>query len=249
MTAYPEVKINLGLNVLRKRPDGFHDLETLFIPFTGISDVLEIVEADELRFVPSSNVTWDNDLTVRAYDLLRQDYDLPPVEIRLDKRAPVGAGLGSGSSDAAHTLRMLNTMFGLGLEDFRLAEYAARLGSDCAFFIYGKPMIGEGRGEILSPYEIDLSAYEIRVEIPEGVSVSTKEAYSGITPHIPETSLRDALRRPVEEWKDVLFNDFEPSVFALHPEIEALKDKFYDQGAVYAAMSGSGSSVFGLFAK
>lgn len=249
MKVYPEVKINLGLNVLRKRPDGFHDLETLFIPYTGICDELEIVESDQLRFVPSSNVTWDDDLTVRAYNLLKRDFDLPPVEIRLNKKAPVGAGLGSGSSDAAKTLIVLNEMFGLGLDDARLAEYAASLGSDCAFFIYSKPMIGEGRGEILSPYEIDLGAYDIRVEIPQGVHVSTKEAYSGIRPHLPEISLRDALRRPVGEWKDVLFNDFEPSVFALHPEIEALKKSFYDQGAVYAAMSGSGSSVFALFAK
>lgn len=252
MKTCPDVKINLGLHILRCREDGFHDLETLFLPYGGISDGLEIVEAEEFAFRPSANVTWDNDLTVRAYNLLKADFDLPPVEIRLDKKSPVGAGLGSGSSDAAFTLCMLNDMFRLGLDDAALAGYAARLGSDCAFFVYNRPMFGEGRGEILTPYEIDLSGYEIRVEIPQGVSVSTKEAYSKVVPRnlLPEQmSLREALSRPVEEWKDCLVNDFEPSVFALYPQIEALKNSMYERGAVYASMSGSGSSVFGIFRK
>lgn len=252
MKTCPDVKINLGLHILRRREDGFHDLETLFLPYGGISDGLEIVEAEEFAFRPSANVTWDNDLTVRAYNLLKADFDLPPVEIRLDKKSPVGAGLGSGSSDAAFTLCMLNSMFRLGLDDAALAGYAARLGSDCAFFVYNRPMFGEGRGEILTPYEIDMSGYEIRVEIPQGVSVSTKEAYSKVVPRnlLPEQmSLREALSRPVEEWKDCLVNDFEPSVFALYPQIEALKNSMYERGAVYASMSGSGSSVFGIFRK
>lgn len=252
MKTCPDVKINLGLHILRRREDGFHDLETLFLPYGGISDGLEIVEAEEFAFRPSANVTWDNDLTVRAYNLLKADFDLPPVEIRLDKKSPVGAGLGSGSSDAAFTLCMLNDMFRLGLDDAALSGYAARLGSDCAFFVYNRPMFGEGRGEILTPYEIDLSGYEIRVEIPQGVSVSTKEAYSKVVPRdlLPEQmSLREALSRPVEEWKDCLVNDFEPSVFALYPQIEALKNSMYERGAVYASMSGSGSSVFGIFRK
>ena len=249
MKAYPDVKINLGLNVLRKRPDGYHDLETLFIPYAGISDVLEIVPSETFRFVPSENVTWDNDLTVQAYNLLKADFNLPPVEIRLTKRAPVGAGLGSGSSDCACTLRMLNSMFTLGLSDEALSDYASRLGSDCPFFIYDRPMFGQGRGEILTPFDIDLSGYEIKVAIPEGSHVSTREAYAGITPHLPEIPLSKVLRRPVGEWKDVLVNDFEPSVFRSHPEIEALKSQFYAQGAVYSAMSGSGSSVFALFAR
>lgn len=252
MKTCPDVKINLGLHILRRREDGFHDLETLFLPYGGISDGLEIVEAEEFAFRPSANVTWDNDLTVRAYNLLKADFDLPPVEIRLDKKSPVGAGLGSGSSDAAFTLCMLNDMFRLGLDDAALAGYAARLGSDCAFFVYNRPMFGEGRGEILTPYEIDLSGYEIRVEIPQGVSVSTKEAYSKVVPRnlLPEQmSLREALSRPVEEWKDCLVNDFEPSVFALYPQIEVLKNSMYERGAVYASMSGSGSSVFGIFRK
>jgi 4-diphosphocytidyl-2-C-methyl-D-erythritol kinase len=163
----------------------------------------------------------------------------------------VGAGLGGGSADAAFTLMALADMFKLGLEDWQLADYAACLGSDCSFFIYNRPMFGEGRGDVLSDYEIDLSDYEIRVEVPEGVHVSTSEAYSRIIPRerLALPPLREALRYPVEMWPDVLFNDFESSVFPLYPAVEALKKRFYDEGAVYASMSGSGSAVFGLFRK
>ena len=182
MVVYPNVKINLGLSVLRRRPDGYHDIETLFIPYFGMTDVLEIVPSDKLRFVPSDNVTWQDDLTLRAYSLLKSDFDLPPVEIRLEKRTAVGAGLGGGSADAAFTLMALTEMFQLGLEDWQLADYAACLGSDCPIFIYNRPMFGEGRGDRLSDYDLDLSGYEIRVEVPEGVRVSTSEAYSRVIP-------------------------------------------------------------------
>lgn len=248
MKVCTDVKINIGLNVLRKRPDGYHDLETLFVPYHGFSDQLEIVEAGEFS-VDISGCSWDpfSDLTVKAYELLKADYHLPPVSIRLVKGAPVGAGLGGGSADAAFTLRMLNEMFSLGLSSGKLASYAATLGSDCAFFIYDRPMFGSGRGELLEEFDIDLSSYEIRVEIPEGVSVSTREAYGGIIPHEPEVWLREALKLPVCQWKECIVNDFEASVFPLHPEISALKRSMYERGAVYAAMSGSGSSVFGIF--
>ena len=251
MVVYPNVKLNLGLSVLRKRQDGYHDIETLFIPYFGMSDELEIVKSDKLRFVPSDNVTWEDDLTLRAYALLKADFDLPPVEIRLNKRSAVGAGLGGGSADAAFTLRALTHMFQLGLEDWQLADYAACLGSDCSFFIYNRPMFGEGRGDVLTDYDIDLSEYEIRVEVPEGVHVSTSEAYSRVIPRerLALPPLREALRYPVEMWPDVLFNDFESSVFPIYPAVEALKQRFYDEGAVYASMSGSGSAVFGLFRK
>lgn len=254
MTTYPNVKLNLGLNVLRKRADGFHDIETLFIPYYGVSDILDIdiLPAGEKVTIgiTGPKVDWDpaKDLTVKAYEILDADYDLPPVSIRLVKRSPVGAGLGGGSADAAFALKMLNGMFSLGLTDAMLAEYAARLGSDCAFFIYNRPMLGTGRGEILAPYDVDLSAYDIRVEIPEGVAVSTREAYGGIIPR-ENRKLTDVLSLPVKEWKGSLVNDFEETVFRLHPEIAALKDRFYAEGAVYASMSGSGSSVFGLFEK
>ena len=251
MLVYPNVKINLGLSVLRKRPDGYHDIETLFVPYFGMSDELEIVPSDKLRFVASDNVTWDDDLTLRAYSLLKADFDLPPVEIRLTKRSAVGAGLGGGSADAAFTLMALTDMFKLGLEDWQLADYAACLGSDCSFFIYNRPMFGEGRGDVLSDYEINLSDYEIRVEVPEGVHVSTSEAYSRVVPRerVALPPLREALRYPVMMWQDVLFNDFESSVFPIYPAVEALKKRFYADGAVYASMSGSGSAVFGLFKK
>jgi len=247
MKIFPNVKLNLGLNVLRKRPDGYHDLETLFIPSNAFNDVLEIEPSDTFRFI--SDVSWDNDLSVRAYNLLKEEFDLPPVEIRLEKNAPVGAGLGGGSADAAFALKGLNEIFHLGLDETELSSRAAGLGSDCPFFIYNRPMMGSGRGEILEPYNLNLEDYEIKVEIPEGISVSTAEAYRGVTPKCPEIPLRDALARPVEEWKDFVKNDFEPSVFEAHPQIAALKQAFYDRGAVYASMSGSGSSVFGIFRK
>lgn len=261
MTAYPNVKLNLGLNVLRKRADGFHDLETLFVPYTGISDELEITLSDSPQTsieILGDMVDWDprSDLTFKAYNLLAADFDLHPVHIRLVKHSPVGAGLGGGSSDAASALVMLNGMFSLGLGQQALADYAARLGSDCAFFVYNRPMLGEGRGEILTPYELDLSRYEIRVEVPAGVSVSTAEAYRGVLASrlariaaspVPEMTLREALAQPVDSWRECLHNDFEDTIFPLHPQIAALKQHFYDEGAVYASMSGSGSSVFGIF--
>ena len=251
MRVYPNVKINLGLSVLRRRPDGYHDIETLFVPYFGMTDVLEINPSDELRFVASDNVTWEDDLTLRAYNLLGSDFDLPPVEIRLEKRSAVGAGLGGGSADAAFTLMALSDMFDLRLEDWQLADYAACLGSDCSFFIYHRTMVGEGRGDVLTDYDLDLSAYEIRVEVPEGVRVSTSEAYSRVIPRerLALPPLREALRYPVEMWPEVLFNDFESSVFPIHPEVERLKQRFYAEGAAYASMSGSGSAVFGLFRK
>lgn len=301
MITHPNVKLNLGLNVLRKREDGFHDLETLFIPYFGIYDTLEIIAGDDFSStsaalfakygtqVPVSQgsvkpegvfgveteeseapkiaqgisedgklmitiareegVDWDplKDLTAKAYFILAEDFNLPPVKIFLEKTSPVGAGLGGGSADAAFTLKMLNELCGLGLSDQKLAEYASRLGSDCAFFIYNRPMIGEGRGEILTEWPVDISGYDLQVLTPEGVSVSTKDAYSGIRPHLPEVPLRDALARPVEEWDGVLVNDFEETVFAIHPELASIKRSLYDSGAVYASMSGSGSALFALY--
>lgn len=277
MITNPNVKINLGLNVLRKREDGFHDLETLFVPYSGISDTLEIVVGDDYsrtsaalfgKYAPEmieqgisedgklmitiareEGVDWDplKDLTAKAYHILAEDFELPPVKIFLQKTSPVGAGLGGGSADAAFALKMLNELCSLGLDEAKLAEYASRLGSDCAFFIYNRPMIGEGRGEILTEYPLDLAGLNLQVLTPEGVSVSTKDAYSGIRPHLPEVPLREALSRPVEEWDGILVNDFEETVFAKYPELAAIKRSLYDSGAVYASMSGSGSALFALY--
>lgn len=272
MITYPNVKLNLGLNVLRKRPDGFHDLETVFIPYPDIHDVLEIVTGDDysrtlmglqeryralaqaispdgklmISIARAEGVDWDplKDLTAKAYFLLAQDYALPPMKIFLEKLSPVGAGLGGGSADAAFALRMIAELGGLSLSDAELAAYAAQLGSDCAFFIYNRPMFGSGRGEVLKPFDLDLSAYEFKVFIPEGVSVSTADAYRGIVPHLPEKPLREVLSQPVETWKEELKNDFEETVFAKYPSLAPVKEMLYNEGAVYAAMSGSGSAFF-----
>ena len=279
MITNPNVKINLGLNILRKREDGFHDLETLFVPYFGINDTLEIIVGDDYsrtsaaifgKYAPemiaqsisedgrlmitiarAEGVDWDplKDLTAKAYYILAEDFNLPPVKIFLQKTSPVGAGLGGGSADAAFALKMLNELCELGLSDQQLADYAARLGSDCPLFIYNRPMIGEGRGEILTEYPLDLSAYDLQVLTPEGVAVSTKEAYAGIRPHLPEVALRDALARPVEEWAQILKNDFEETVFVNHPELAAIKRSLYESGATYASMSGSGSALFALYRK
>lgn len=304
MITKPNVKINLGLNVLRKREDGFHDLETLFVPYFGISDTLEIVVGDDYsrtsaelfaKYDPSAvaprqgsvkpegvfgvetqdsdapklvqgisedgklmitiaraeGVDWDplKDLTAKAYFILAEDFNLPPVKIFLEKTSPVGAGLGGGSSDAAFALKMLNELCGLELTEEALAGYAARLGSDCAFFIYNRPMIGEGRGEVLTECPIDLDGYEVQVITPAGIAVSTKDAYGGIRPHLPVVPLRYALALPVEQWDGVLVNDFEETVFAKFPELAAIKRSLYDSGAVYASMSGSGSALFAIYSK
>ena len=251
MTVRTCTKVNIGLHVLRRRPDGYHDLETLFVPYYGYADELSVVPSEELS-INIDGGAWDpqTDLTVQAWRLLKADFPgLTPVSIRLVKHAPVGAGLGGGSADGAAALRCINAIgkLGLGLED--LERYAARLGSDCAFFVRCRPALGTGRGEVLKPLDIDLSEYDLRVEVPQGVSVSTREAYSGITPDASRKPLADLLKEPVSGWRDVICNDFEASVFPRHPQIASLKAKFYADGAVYAAMSGSGSAVFGLFKK
>ncbi len=278
MVTSPNVKINLGLSVIRKREDGFHELETLFVPYFDIHDTLEIITGDDFSVTSASlfarydegtmvqgisedgklmitiarreGVDWDplKDLCSKAYALLDADFNLPPVKIFLEKTSPVGAGLGGGSADAAFALRMISDLFELKLSDETLAGYAARLGSDCSFFIYNKPMIGSGRGEILEPYELDLSGYQLQVIVPEGVAVSTAEAYKGIKPS-GRTNLKEVLAQPVESWKESLVNDFEETVFPHHPEIPAIKNSLYESGAVYAAMSGSGSALFAIYRK
>ena len=277
MICYPNVKINLGLHVLRRRPDGFHDLETLFVPYPEISDCLELIRADDysrtlaglkerygalaqaispdgklmITIARKEGVDWEplKDLTAKAYMLLAADYDLPPMKIFLEKRSPVGAGLGGGSADAAFALRAMAELCGLALDDAALAAYAARLGSDCAFFVYNRPMFGSGRGEVLEPFSVDLSPYKLEVVVPEGIAVSTAEAYRGIVPRVPEKALREVLRQPVSTWKEALKNDFEQTVFAAHPALAKVKASLYARGALYAAMSGSGSACFGIFPK
>ncbi len=332
MITEPNVKVNLGLKVLRKREDGYHDLETLFVPYFGIHDVLEIIKGDDFSKTSASlakryghgmqeveryghgmqeverydngeehsdhgdlsaeaipviaqaisedgklmitiarkeGVDWDplKDLTAKAYYLLDKEFGLGPVKIYLEKTSPVGAGLGGGSADAAFALKMLSDLFDLNLSEEALAGFAAQLGSDCAFFVYNRPMIGEGRGEILTPYPLkgidygqtkersgnhipaEECRFILKVVVPEGITVSTAEAYKGIVPAVPEQGLRTLLQGEVESWKGTLANDFEATVFKAHPELAAIKKSLYDCGAVYASMSGSGSALFGIYSR
>ena len=256
MITFPIAKINLGLNVVERRPDGYHNLETVFYP-EHIKDALELTAMDEQFPSPTdcdlkvTNLQLEGDeqrnLVVRAYQLLKQDYpQIPRVHAHLYKGIPTQAGMGGGSSDCAYTILMLNNMFNLGLTEQQMMDYAARLGADCAFFIKSQPAYAEGIGERLQPVTLDLSDYYIAVVRPD-IPVSTKEAFSLIKPAKPQKNCRDIVMQPVDTWRDELKNDFEQSVFALHPEIAAIKQRLYDLGAVYAAMSGSGSAVFGLF--
>jgi 4-diphosphocytidyl-2-C-methyl-D-erythritol kinase len=256
MITHPICKINLGLNVVERRPDGYHNLETVFYP-VPIKDALEVTPMDPLFPSPYdcdlkvSNISIEGDeqrnLVVRAYQLLKQDFpQLPRIHAHLHKAIPTQAGMGGGSSDCAYMIRLLNEQFQLGLTTQQMQDYAARLGADCAFFILSQPAYAEGIGERLEPIALDLSPYWIAVVRPD-VPVPTKEAFSLIHPHHPQKNCREVVMQPIETWHHDLVNDFEESVFALHPEIGAIKSRLYDLGAVYAAMSGSGSALFGIF--
>ena len=253
MKTTPNCKINLGLHVVGKRPDGYHDLQTIFVPVHSFCDELLIEPATDSRTtMHQDGITLDNapddNLCIRAYHLLHDEFGIPPVTIRLTKHIPFGAGLGGGSSDAAFTLKMLNEMFALGLSTSDLEQRAARLGADCAFFIQNRPAYATGIGDKLDPLDLDLTSYRIVVEIPPAEHVSTREAYAGL--HIQggiRPDLRQAVCQPVAVWRNLIVNDFEASVFPAHPAIAALKDDMYRRGAHYAAMTGSGAAVFGLF--
>jgi len=256
MIAFPIAKINLGLNIVERRTDGYHNLETVFYP-VPIKDALELTMMNS-RFpsatdcdIKVTNMAVEGDeqrnLVVRAYQLLKHDFpQMPRIHAHLWKGIPTQAGMGGGSSDCAYTIRLLNEMFTLGLTDEQMIAYAARLGADCPFFILSRPSYAEGIGERLQPVGLDLSSYHIAVVRPE-IPVSTREAFSLITPRRPQKNCRDIVMQPIETWRNELVNDFEQSVFALHPDIAAIKQRLYDLGALYAAMSGSGSAVFGLF--
>ncbi|MBR5092700.1 MAG: 4-(cytidine 5'-diphospho)-2-C-methyl-D-erythritol kinase [Bacteroidales bacterium] len=259
MTTYPNCKINLGLYVVGKRPDGYHDLETIFLPVHEMHDELEInpLITHRSSLITQEGITLDNapedNLCMRAWRMLHDEFGIPAVSIRLKKGIPFGAGLGGGSSDAAFTLKMLNEMFGLSLTDSQLEQRAARLGADCAFFIQNRPAYATGIGDQLEPIELIIKNEELRIEIeiPDGEHVSTREAYAGLdlsrlTSHV---SLKDAIKRPIKEWRHLIVNDFEASVFPTHPAIAELKETMYRRGALYASMTGSGAAVFGIFAR
>lgn len=260
MIVFPCAKINLGLNIVSKREDGYHNLETVFYPIP-LYDALEIKYMDE-KFpsqvacdlkVTGNAVECDeqNNLVVKAYNLLAEDYKLPRVHAHLYKHIPSQAGLGGGSSDAAFMIRLLDERFRLNIGNPEMEKYAARLGADCAFFIEAEPAYAEGIGDELMPVDGpkgNLNGYYLAIVKPD-IAVSTKEAYAAITPTATSKSCREIVRQPIETWKEELVNDFEAPIFKLHPELAEIKEKLYQQGAKYAAMSGSGSALFGIFEK
>lgn len=258
MITFPCAKINLGLNIVSKRPDGYHNLETVFYPIP-LTDALEIKYMDE-KFPSESpcdlkitgndvDCNEEDNLVIKAYQLLAADFQLPRVHAHLVKRIPTQAGLGGGSSDAAYMIRLLDERFRLNIGIPEMERYAAKLGADCAFFITADPSYAEGIGDVLMPADVPgagLGGYYLAVVKPS-VAVSTRDAYAAIVPKTPTKCCRDIVRQPIETWKDELVNDFEAPIFAMHPELAAIKQSLYDAGAVYVAMSGSGSALFGIF--
>lgn len=253
MITFPNAKINLGLNITEKRPDGYHNLETIFYPIP-LEDALEVCprkEGEGKYSLSQSGLAIEGDpdknLVVKAYKLLDEACGLPPADIYLYKHIPSGAGLGGGSADAAFMLKLLNETYNLKLTDDQLEEYAARLGADCAFFVRNRPTYAEGIGNIFSPVELSLAGWQLLLIKPD-IFVSTRDAFARICPRRPQRNLKDIIGQPVESWKDYMVNDFEESVFPQFPAIGDIKTELYRLGAVYASMSGSGSSVYGLFA-
>lgn len=252
MLLYPNAKINIGLNIVERRTDGYHNLETVFYPIP-LQDALEIHASpdDQFHLKVSGTILGgrpEDNLVARAYRLMQQKYpeQVKPIDVHLFKHIPTGAGLGGGSSDAAFTLQALNERFHLNLTTEQLEALAVELGADCPFFVRNTPMYAEGIGNILSPIQLALTGKTLVLVKPE-IFVSTREAYSQVDPHRPEKPLRELITQPLETWRNTIVNDFEVSVFPLYPEIAAIKDRLYDLGAIYASMSGSGSAVFGIF--
>ena len=253
MITFPNAKINLGLNIVEKRPDGYHNLETIFYPI-NLQDALEVTRRENndkeyTLHISGSSLEGEpeDNLVVKAYKLLKEDYPgLLPVDIHMYKHIPAGAGLGGGSSDAACMIKLLNDKFSLGLSTERMEEYAVKLGADCSFFIRNKPVFATGIGNLFEPVELSFKGYHIILIKPD-IFVSTRNAFAEIKPVRPAVSLKEIVKQPMETWKNSMKNDFEDSVFKKFPEIAAIKDELYDLGAVYAAMSGSGSSVYGIF--
>ena len=254
MIVFSNAKINLGLYVTKKRTDGFHNIETLFYPVDWC-DVLEINKSEDFRF-ESANIPIpgdiDSNLCVKAYDLLKKDFDLSPVHIHLLKNIPIGAGLGGGSSNAAFTLTALNGLFELGLSNEVLENYAKQLGSDCAFFIENQPTLAYEKGDVFEkvdsslPFIQNLKKHSIVLVYP-AKHIGTAWAYGQLTPQKPKSSIKDYLDKPLEKWRNAVNNDFEMGVYTTYPEIEAIKNRLYDVGAVFALLSGSGSTVYGIF--
>ena len=252
MICFPNAKINIGLNITSKRSDGFHEIQSIFYPVKNLQDGLEIVEnkeSDAIEFTSSGIAISGNsneNLCVKAYHLIKKICDVPPIKIHLNKHIPIGAGMGGGSADAAFFIQLINKKFKLNLSYQQMFDAATTIGSDCAFFLENKPCYVKGRGEILQPIELDLSNYNLVIIYPN-IHISTKEAYAGVVPKISEQNILDHIHKPVSEWSGFIYNDFEVSIFETHPQLKKIKQQLYTQGASYASMSGSGSTMFGLF--
>ncbi|MGM0479898.1 MAG: 4-(cytidine 5'-diphospho)-2-C-methyl-D-erythritol kinase [Bacteroidota bacterium] len=248
MICFPHCKINIGLQLLHRRSDGYHEIKSLMYPVPWY-DVLEIVEAKSFAFTTSGrDIPGDpaDNLCCQAYDLVRKYHDIPPVHIHLLKKIPMGGGLGGGSSDGAHVLQLLNTLFDLNLTDETLMQWAAKLGSDCPFFLKKSPQIASGRGEVLQGFDLDLSGYTI-VLLNDGTHVSTKSAYENVQLQGDHGDLLEAVKSDPGRWKDRIYNDFEPGIFDNHTQLRGYKQELYSYGAVYAAMTGSGATIYGIF--
>jgi 4-diphosphocytidyl-2-C-methyl-D-erythritol kinase len=248
MLLFPNAKINIGLQIVAKRPDGFHDLQSCFYPI-GWSDMLEVLTAEKTQFRSSGlDIPGDatQNLCLRAYQLMARDWALGPVDIHLHKIVPIGAGLGGGSADGAFAIRAFNDIFEIQLSDNQMENYARQLGSDCAFFIQNQPKYGFGKGDELAPIDLSLKGKHLVLVYPN-IHISTAEAYAGVRPQPARCDLREVLRQPVETWREEVKNDFENHLFVKYPNLEKIKNEFYDQGALYASMTGSGSTIFGIF--
>lgn len=253
MICYPNAKINLGLNIIKKRSDGFHNISSVIYPIQDLYDILEIVESNSFSFTVSgtlfnNDIQSDKNICVKAYNLLKADFNLPCVKIHLHKRIKIGAGLGGGSSDGVFTLILLNDIFNLKLSKDDLKRYAIILGSDCPFFVENTPHIVSGKGELMKKIDINLKNYEFKFFFPD-IFISTKEAYSNIEPKNSEVNLLDVISSPLQEWKEKLKNDFESYVFQKYPQLQKIKNEFYERGAVYSSMTGSGSVIYAIFKK
>ena len=247
MIVYPNAKINIGLNVLEKRADGYHELSSVFYPVRNLCDILEILPSTKFSFSSSGiEIPGEGNICATAFEMLKQDFRISNVNIHLHKQIPIGAGLGGGSADGAFVLKAINMLFDLQLSTAQLEEYALQLGADCPFFIENIPKYAQGVGENMSSVNLDLLAYEIQFIFPE-LHISTAEAYGGITPKKPVANLLDLINQPIENWKTKVKNDFEVVAFTKHPQLEKMKRELYTDGAIYASMSGSGSGLYGVF--
>jgi 4-diphosphocytidyl-2-C-methyl-D-erythritol kinase len=249
MILYPNAKINLGLNIESKRSDGYHNISSVFYPIYDCFDILEIVSSNSFLFTSSGiPIPGPNNLCIKAYDLLKLKFNIPAVHIHLHKKIPIGAGLGGGSSDGAFVLKGLNDLFKLNISNKTLKDLALELGADCPFFIENEPKYITGIGDLMENIKLDLSMYEIRL-VDSKIHINTKNAYSNIVPKSQKLKLSELIRRPIRFWKDLITNDFEQIVFKNHPKLSKVKENLYAKGAVFSSMTGTGSTIYGLFKK